>query len=276
MLDRPPLSVDKVFLGHEELFAHLKNKKQIQTQSIKSNKKSALNFSVNLLPPLRIEAQTKNPLNKLITFVGSFKGRVLIVCESQGRQSVLTDLLASNQLTSQSCAHWAEFLEADAKLCITNASLSEGLLTDEFAIITEDHLFGQDVVKQQRRRRAKHKDFDEAIKSLVEIQIGDAIVHEHYGVGRYLGLESRTFDDNPQDFLMLEYARGSKLMVPITALNLISRYSGANLDHAPLHKLGTQQWNKAKKKAAEALYDVAAELLEIYAKRQTQIGRAHV
>jgi transcription-repair coupling factor (superfamily II helicase) len=273
-LDRPPLSVDKVFLGHEELFAHLKNKKQIQTQSIKSNKKSALNFSVNLLPPLRIEAQTKNPLNKLITFVGSFKGRVLIVCESQGRQSVLTDLLASNQLTSQSCAHWAEFLEADAKLCITNASLSEGLLTDEFAIITEDHLFGQDVVKQQRRRRAKHKDFDEAIKSLVEIQIGDAIVHEHYGVGRYLGLESRTFDDNPQDFLMLEYARGSKLMVPITALNLISRYSGANLDHAPLHKLGTQQWNKAKKKAAEALYDVAAELLEIYAKRQTLTGFA--
>jgi transcription-repair coupling factor (superfamily II helicase) len=274
LLDRPPLSVDKVFLGHEELFAHLKNKKQIQTQSIKSNKKSALNFSVNLLPPLRIEAQTKNPLNKLITFVGSFKGRVLIVCESQGRQSVLTDLLASNQLTSQSCAHWAEFLEADAKLCITNASLSEGLLTDEFAIITEDHLFGQDVVKQQRRRRAKHKDFDEAIKSLVEIQIGDAIVHEHYGVGRYLGLESRTFDDNPQDFLMLEYARGSKLMVPITALNLISRYSGANLDHAPLHKLGTQQWNKAKKKAAEALYDVAAELLEIYAKRQTLTGFA--
>ena len=274
LLDRPPLSVDKVFLGHEELFAHFKNKKQIQTQSIKSNKKSALNFSVNLLPPLRIEAQTKNPLNKLITFVGSFKGRVLIVCESQGRQSVLTDLLASNQLTSQSCAHWAEFLEADAKLCITNASLSEGLLTDEFAIITEDHLFGQDVVKQQRRRRAKHKDFDEAIKSLVEIQIGDAIVHEHYGVGRYLGLESRTFDDNPQDFLMLEYARGSKLMVPITALNLISRYSGANLDHAPLHKLGTQQWNKAKKKAAEALYDVAAELLEIYAKRQTLTGFA--
>lgn len=273
-LDRPPLSVDKVFLSHEELFAHLKNKNQIQTQSIKSNKKSALNFSVNLLPPLRIEAQTKNPLNKLITFVGSFKGRVLIVCESQGRQSVLTDLLASNQLTSQSCAHWAEFLEADAKLCITNASLSEGLLTDEFAIITEDHLFGQDVVKQQRRRRAKHKDFDEAIKSLVEIQIGDAIVHEHYGVGRYLGLESRTFDDNPQDFLMLEYARGSKLMVPITALNLVSRYSGANLDHAPLHKLGTQQWNKAKKKAAEALYDVAAELLEIYAKRQTLTGFA--
>ena len=136
-------------------------------------------------------------------------------------------------------------------------------------------MFGQDAVNQRRRRRAKHKDFDEAIKSLVEIQLGDPIVHEHYGVGRYLGLKSRTFDENQQDFLSLEYANGSILMVPITALNLISRYSGASTDNAPLHKLGSQQWSKAKRKAAEALYDVAAELLEIYAKRQSQKGFAY-
>ncbi|MGE4594128.1 MAG: transcription-repair coupling factor [Gammaproteobacteria bacterium] len=276
-LDRLPLELSNVFLSQEELFSLIKDKQQIQTQSIKSSKKSALNFSVSLLPPLRIESQTKNPLNKLIAFIAGFDGRVLIVCESQGRQSVLTDLLSSNQLSSQDCANWAEFIESEDKLCITNASLREGLLTSEFAIITEEHLFGQDVVKQQRRRRAKHKDFDEAIKSLVEIQIGDAIVHEHYGVGRYLGLDTRTFDDNPQDFISLEYANGSMLMVPITALNLISRYSGASLDHAPLHrlgKLGNQQWAKARKKAAEALYDVAAELLEIYAKRQSLTGFA--
>ena len=271
-LDRPPLPLDKVFLAQEELFARLNNNQQVQTQSIKSNKESALNFSVSLLPPLRIESQGTNPLNKLITFVQNFSGKVLIVCESQGRQSVLSDLLSSNQMSTKNCADWGEFLDAEPRLCLTNARLGEGLLTTDFAIITEDHLFGKDVVKQQRRRRAKHKDFDEAIKSLVEIQIGDAIVHEHYGVGRYLGLESRTFDENPQDFLMLEYANGSKLMVPITALNLVSRYSGANLDHAPLHKLGTQQWTKAKKKAAEALYDVAAELLEIYATRQSLTG----
>ena len=136
-------------------------------------------------------------------------------------------------------------------------------------------MFGQDAVNQRRRRRAKHRDFDEAIKSLVEIQLGDPIVHEHYGVGRYLGLKTRTFDDNQQDFLSLEYANGSILMVPITALNLISRYSGASTDNAPLHKLGSQQWSKAKRKAAEALYDVAAELLEIYAKRQSQKGFAY-
>ena len=274
-LDRPPLPVNTVFLSQGELFSQLKNAQQVQTQSIKSNKKAALNFTSNVLPPIRIESQVNNPLDKLIAFIDSYKGRVLIVCESQGRQSVLMDLLSSQQLAPQDCHHWPDFLASNSKLCITNARLSEGLLTSEVAIITEDHLFGQDVVKQQRRRRAKHKDFDEAIKSLVEIQIGDAIVHEHYGVGRYLGLDSRTFGGNAQDFLTLEYANGSKLMVPITALNLISRYSGTNLDHAPLHKLGTQQWSKAKKKAAEALYDVAAELLEIYAKRQSMTGFAY-
>ncbi|MGK0420053.1 MAG: transcription-repair coupling factor (superfamily II helicase) [Candidatus Pseudothioglobus sp.] len=158
---------------------------------------------------------------------------------------------------------------------MTNASLSEGVLFERIAIITENNLFGKDAVKQRRRRRAKHKDFDEAIKSLVEIQLGDPVVHEHYGVGRYLGLKSRSFDGNQQDFLSLEYANGSVLMVPIAALNLISRYSGASSDNAPLHKLGSQQWTKAKRKAAEALYDVAAELLEIYAKRQSQKGFAY-
>ena len=275
LLDRPPLSLSSVYLSQSELFTLLKNTEQIQTQSIKSNNRSALNFSSSVLPPIRIDSQAKNPLDKLIAFIEGFKGRVLIVCESQGRQSVLMDLLSSQRLSPQDCQHWSEFLERDSRLCITNAGLSEGLLTSEIAIITEDHLFGQDVVKQQRRRRAKHKDFDEAIKSLVEIKLGDAIVHEHYGVGRYLGLDTRTFDGNSQDFLSLEYANGSKLMVPITALNLISRYSGTNLDSAPLHKLGTQQWSKAKRKAAEALYDVAAELLEIYAKRQSLTGFAY-
>ena len=199
----------------------------------------------------------------------------MIICDSQGRQEVLTDLLSSNQIKVTNSIDWIDFLEQDEKLCITNASLSEGMICNEIAIITENNLFGSDIVKQKRRRRAKHKDFDEAIKNLIEIQLGDPIVHEFYGVGRYLGLETRSYDENQQDFLSLQYANGAKLMVPITSLNLISRYSGANAANAPLHKLGSQQWSKAKKRAAEALYDVAAELLEIYAKRESQKGFAY-
>ena len=271
-LERLPLPINKVFLDSSDFFSALNDKKQIQIQTSKIQQNTGLNFSSSILPPLKIEAQAKKPLNKLIKFIESFRGRVLIVCESDGRQSVLVDLLSSYGLKPTQCSDWIDFINQISKLCITSARLNEGVVFEKIAIISENNLFGKDAIKQQRRRRAKHKDFDEAIKSLVEIQLGDPVVHEHYGIGRYLGLESRSFDENQQDFLSLEYANGSKLMVPITNLNLISRYSGASSDHAPLHKLGSQQWTKAKRKAAEALYDVAAELLEIYAKRQSQKG----
>jgi len=271
-LERLPLEVNKVFLNTNDFFAALNKKKQVQIQTSKTLKVDGLDFKSSILPPVKIESEAKRPLNKLFSFIKNFTGRTLIVCESEGRQSVLNDLLSSYDLKAEECISWSDFLNQDSKLGITHASLSEGVIFENLAIISENNLFGQDAVKQQRRRRAKHKDFDEAIKSLVEIQLGDPVVHEHYGVGRYLGLISRSFDDNQQDFLSVEYANSSKLMVPITSLNLISRYTGVSADNAPLHKLGSQQWAKAKRKAAESLYDVAAELLEIYAKRDSQKG----
>lgn len=274
-LDRPPLLLEQVFLNKEQLFTQIKQRQQLVIGASKlEDKAGRLNFASKLLPPLNIDAQAKHPLEKFLNFSKKFKGKVLIVCESEGRQSILTDLLNNHDLAPINIDHWQAFTQGEQRLYITNANLSDGMLTKDVAVITEVNLFGADMVKQQRRRRAKHKDFDEAIKSLVEIKIGDPIVHESYGVGRYLGLKTQTFDDLTQDFLMLEYANGSKLMVPMTSLNLISRYSGASPDIAPLHKLGTNQWSKAKQKAHEALHDIAAELLEIYAKRQSQTGFA--
>lgn len=273
--DRMPLPVEQVFIEKQQLFSQIKQRQQLLMSSSKNEEKlDHLNFASQLLPSLNINAQNKVPLNKFLVFEKKFSGKILIVCASEGRKSVLSDLLISHELKPNPVEGWQDFLSSDKKLCITNDELSEGLLTQDIAIITEVNLFGADVVKQQRRRRAKHKDFDEAIKSLVEIQIGDPIVHESYGVGRYLGLKTQTFDGLTQDFLMLEYAKGSKLMVPMTSLNLISRYSGASPETAPLHKLGTNQWTKAKQKAHEALHDIAAELLEIYAKRESQRGFA--
>ncbi len=274
-LDRPPLGVNQVFLSKEQLFGEIKNRAQLVIGTSKlEGKNGQYNFSSKLLPPLRIEPQGKYPLNKLDDFVKRFNKKILIVCNSLGRQSILEELLSNHKLNAHRVNNWKHFLSLDHSLCITNQALSQGLLTDDIAIITEEALFGQEVVQQQRRRRAKHKDFDEAIKSLIEIKKGDPIVHENYGVGRYLGLKTQTYDGQSQDFLQLEYAGGAKLMVPITSLNLISRYSGAVADNAPLHKLGTPQWSKAKKKAGEALHDVAAELLEIYAKRESLSGFA--
>lgn len=274
-LDRLPLPITQVFIDKQQLFSQIKQRQHIVIGSPKHEEKpNKLNFDTQLLPPLNINAQNKAPLKKFLAFEKKFSGKILIVCESQGRQSVLGDLLISHKLKPSTTEGWQDFLDSNKKLCITNDDLGEGLLTKEVAVITEVDLFGADVVKQKRRRRAKHKDFDEAVKSLVEIQMGDPIVHENYGVGRYLGLKTQTFDGLTQDFLMLEYAKGSKLMVPMTSLNLISRYAGASKEFAPLHKLGTNQWSKAKQKAHEALHDIAAELLEIYAKRESKQGFA--
>jgi len=277
-LDRMPLDIHRVFLPKELLFSEIKQKSHLIISTSKlEDKNQHFNFNSSLLPPIRIEPQTKNPLSKFSAFVKKFTNKqskkILVVCESRGRQDVLSDLFTSHNLDAHSVKNWHEFSKSSKLLNITHENLTHGLLTSDIAIVTENDLFGQEVVKQQRRRRAKHKDFDEAIKSLVEIKMGDAIVHENYGVGRYLGLKTQVFDGQSQDFLALEYADNAKLMVPITSLNLISRYAGIS-DSAPLHKLGTNQWAKAKKKAGEALFDVAAELLEIYAKRASQTGFA--
>ncbi|MBC8493653.1 MAG: transcription-repair coupling factor [Candidatus Thioglobus sp.] len=272
-LERPPLELNQVFLNKDQLFSAIKQQSQLIISPSKlADKAGHVNFKSKLLPPLQIDPQNKNPLAKLSGFIDRSNRRILIVCQSQGRQTILEELLSNHSLTAKPITDWQQFLIESQPLCITNQTLAQGLLSDDIAIVTEENLFGQEVVQQQRRRRAKHKDFDEAIKSLVEIKQGDPIVHENYGIGRYLGLKTQTYDGQSQDFLQLEYAGGAKLMVPMTSLNLISRYSGTSPENAPLHKLGTPQWSKAKKKAGEALHDVAAELLEIYAKRESQTG----
>ncbi len=274
-LDRPALTPSKLFLEKPELFSQLKQRQHVSLgSSALTQKPGHLNFGSKLLPPVRIEPQAPNPLQKFAKFVQSSNQHILIVCQSPGRQQLLIELLEGHQLEVKAVEDFTAFANSQHALSITQSELALGLMTPEVAIITEAHLFGQEAVAQQRRRRAKHKDFDEAISSLVEIKIGDPIVHENYGVGRYLGLVTQSYDGQSQDFLQLAYANDAKLMVPITSLNLISRYSGASVDHAPLHKLGTPQWSKAKQKASEALYDVAADLLEIYAKREASKGFA--
>ena len=272
---RPILDLAKIFLRKEEFFSLISARKQIQIQSIKSSKKQVINFNTKLLPPFKIQSQNKQPLNKIIKFIQNFKGKVLFVFESMGAQSIIIDLFKENELQLEEVQSFADFLTKKSALCVINATLDNSLLTEDIAIINEQDLFGSDLVKQKRRRRAKHKDFDESISSLLEIKIGDAIVHENYGVGRYLGLKVENFDGYAQDFISIKYANNAKLMVPVTSLHLISRYSGAKVDFAPLNKLGSMQWKNAKKKASESIYDVAVELLEIHAKRQSMSGFAY-
>lgn len=268
-LDQIPLKIDNVFLSKEEFFTKINNFPQIVWQNLKVKK--GYNFNTKILPVLH---SSHDSLQKLIDFLNSTvtTKKSLIICESKSRLSVLLDLLPKD-LAIKKIETFAEFLATKNKVNITIASVSRGFLNDEINIITEEDIFGNTLNLQKRRRRAKHKDFNEAVKSLIEIQENDAVVHENYGVGRYLGLITKNFDEIKNDFIHIEYAGGSKLMIPIDEINLISRYSGIG-SNVPLHKLGTQIWNKAKKKAVDAMRDVASELLEIYAKREMEKGFA--
>lgn len=152
--------------------------------------------------------------------------------------------------------------------------MQESIHTRDFTLIAEAALLGQTVV-QKRRRRTKHHEFDQAISNLVELEIGSPMVHIDHGVGRYLGLEKLALGGDEREFLMIGYAGGDKLYVPVSSLHLISRYTGASPETAPLHKLGTDKWDKAKRKAAEKVRDVAAELLDIYAQREAKQGYSY-
>ncbi|MFT5895769.1 MAG: transcription-repair coupling factor (superfamily II helicase), partial [bacterium] len=207
-------------------------------------------------------------------FLGKFPGRVLFVAESTGRREALLDQLIGNRLTPETVEDWQEFLESDRDLCLTTAPLDRGLhLPDaKIAMITESQL-GSGKIKRRERRKPT-RDSEAIIANLTDLRMGAPVVHIDHGVGRYQGLTSLELGNVKNEYLTIQYAGDDKLYVPVSSLHLISRYAGASEESAPLHKLGTDTWQKVRRKAAEKAYDVAAELLEIHARRAARKGFA--
>jgi transcription-repair coupling factor (superfamily II helicase) len=203
-------------------------------------------------------------------------GRVLIVAETPGRRELIRDMLSGWAQQPALLDGWSDFVSGDQALAITLGDMAEGLRLENppLSLITERQLFA-DRARTSRRRRA-HREPDAVIRELTDLEVGAPVVHEEYGVGRYLGLRSLQVNGVATEFLTLEYADGDKLYVPVHNLHLISRYTGAAPEHAPLHKLGTDQWAKARRRAAEKIRDVAAELLDLYARRAARRGTRFV
>ncbi|NOX92694.1 MAG: transcription-repair coupling factor, partial [Gammaproteobacteria bacterium] len=218
----------------------------------------------------------EQPGTRLMAFLADFDGRILFCAESTGRRETLLGILKNCNLRPAPVTGWNDFLASDAQYAIAVSALESGLLlTDNnVALVAEPQLFGEQVL-QQRRRQRKARDADQVIKNLVELEVGAPVVHEDNGVGRYLGLEIIQLGEMTQEFLTLEYANGDKLFVPVSHLHLISRYTGASPESAPLHRLGSGQWEKAKRRAREKIHDVAAELLSIYAQRESRKGHVY-
>lgn len=267
--ERPLLPPASVFVPAEDLFARFKHWQRLQCQNFELEQKAGQYNYASVMPPqLTLNSRQDKPCEVLEKFLLGFDGRVLLAAESAGRRETLLDLLRKNQLQPKPVDDFDAFLQDSAPLCITVAPMERGLYSPslKLSVIAETQLFGQQVM-QRRRRSRKKRDSDAIIRNLAELTIGDAVVHEDHGVGRYLGLQTLDIGDVEAEYVTLEYAKGDKLYVPVASLELISRYSGAAPELAPLHQLGTSQWEKARRRAAEKARDVAAELLDIYAKR---------
>ena len=277
-LERPILPPHELYQRIEELFAHLKAYPRIQLERFEqADKAGNHNFATAQPPSVNLDVHTGQPTKALQSYLNDYDGRVLFAAESTGRREVLLELLKGCDLYPTTFDSWQGFLASEARHGITVANIDNGcVLSDEkISIIAEAQLFGPHATNR-RRKKSRHKDADAMVRNLAELEVGAPVVHEDSGVGRYLGLQKIDLGGIEQEFLTLEYAGGDKLYVPVASLQLISRYSGASPESAPLHKLGSGQWEKAKRKASERVRDVAAELLEIYARREARRGVEHV
>ena len=275
--ERPLLPPAEVFLPVEQLFGELKNYQQCALLN-GTNNKVTKQFDFQPLPNLTIESKATEPLSALQAFLMEQKlaetnQRVLFCAESAGRKETLLELLSRIHIQPVTVKSWQQFAAGQESLAITIYPLDRGLSLSKpgLCVISEADLFGQQVL-QKRRRSKEQQDADQVIKNLTELRIGAPVVHIDHGVGRYQGLQMITAGGETQEFLTLHYADGAKLYVPVANLHLISRYSGTEEELAPLHRLGSEQWQKAKDKALKQIRDTAAELLDIYAQRAAKQG----
>ena len=217
----------------------------------------------------------------LRSFLGSYRGRVLVAADSPGRREALLEVLLAADLRPEVLADFPSFLAPssprgdEGRFAIAVAPLEDGFAIDDpqYVVLTERQLFPERATQPRRGRRAGREP-EAIIRDLGELTEGAPIVHEDHGVGRYRGLVAMDIGGMPGEFLDIEYAKGDRLYVPVAQLHLVSRYSGASPETAPLHSLGGEQWAKAKRKAQEKVRDVAAELLEIQARRRARAGLA--
>ena len=300
--ERPILPPEDLFLKPDEFFGlsqghatlALRGRAATATATIENETEADASASstgpsgdapwARALPDLGVDRGAPEPLKKLQIHVGTTAHRVLIVAESQGRRETLLELLRDSRIEPPSVASLDEFRSGDERFAIAVAPLAEGFFWSEAAsdtqpavaieFVTETELFATSPTARRRRKQEQVSDVNALIKDLSELKVGDPVVHMNHGIGRYVGLRNIDLGDGNSEFLHLEYADQATLYVPVAQLHLISRYTGVSAEEAPLHRLGSGQWEKAKRKAAEQVRDTAAELLNLYARRAAREGYA--
>lgn len=272
-VDQPIMPPESLFFQTNQVLEQLNQfARIIAAQTPFDQKAGVLNLDTQLPPRLPVDPKREKPFHEVKKYIDQANHPVLLVAESAGRRESLKDALRPSLGDIPTVENFDSFIQSLYAIAITNAPLERGLvLTDRVSVISENQLYEHRVV-QRRRKRQQEVSEEFLIRSLTELTMGAPVVHIDYGVGRYAGLVTLSIDDQDHEFLQLDYADAAKVYVPVTNLHLISRYSGGDPDLAPLHKLGTDAWNKAKRKALEQIHDVAAELLHIQARRSSKPG----
>ncbi|KGK10850.1 transcription-repair coupling factor [Vibrio navarrensis] len=271
---RPLLPPAQLWLKKDELYARIKPFAQtcLSVAAIEE-KAGRSNLPLQALPELAVQQNSKEPLAQLRKFSESFNGKIVFSVESEGRREALTELLQGIKLRPTISASLDEALQQENRFTLVIGATERGFIHPErgFAFVCESDLLGDRVI-QRRKKDKRNVNSDTVIRHLAELKPGQPVVHIDHGIGRYIGLETLEAGGIKAEYMMLEYQNEAKLYVPVASLNLISRYSGGAEESAPLHKLGGEAWAKARRKAAEKVRDVAAELLDVYAKRELKPG----
>ena len=275
-IERPLLEPREIFLTPEEIESGLAAYSRVESQPFRDPQPTDIDFDfgTQLPKPLLLDARAERPLAPLQDFLDGFPGRVLLAADSPGRREVLGELLRGARLQATACDGWEGFLASGDRVGLTVAPELQGLSLPggSLALLSESQLFGTRARQERRRRKSAASDPNAILRDLQSLTAGAPVVHEEYGVGRYVGLQAMEVGGQPGEFLVLEYQGGDRLYVPVHALHYVSRYSGGAPESAPLHKLGSDQWSRARRRAAEKVRDVAAELLDLYAQRKARRG----
>lgn len=295
-VERPILPPAALLLGTAELQSRLKKYGRARLDPAAARRRHRVDFGAKPLPELAANHRARDPAAALRNFAANTSARVLLTAETAGRKVHLDEFLRRERLIAADAADFAAFVHGEDEIAIAVAPIERGFWLDDIAVVTETEVFGHrgegglgtNPAKERTRRRGIDPEL--VVKNLIEINIGSPVVHVDHGVGRYRGLETLTIGGHPEplgegaseslsqargdiprtktEFLVIEYAEEAKLYVPVTSLHLISRYAGTSEEAAPLHRLGSDQWTKAKQRAAEKARDAAAELLDVYARRE--------
>ncbi|MBC3935411.1 transcription-repair coupling factor [Undibacterium rugosum] len=271
--ERPVLPPESVFLRDEDFFSLLKT--QARWVLPATDKATPASEISAFLPDIAVNRRADDPLTNLRAFLMQTDKRVMICAETAGRRETLQQYFNEFDIALTLCDGYTDFITGGARLMLGVAPLHAGfMLAEDIAFITEAELYAGSGKRIGRKKQEAVTQVEHMVRDLSELKIGDPVVHSNHGIGRYMGLISMDLGEGETEFLHLEYAKETKLYVPVAQLHVISRYSGASPEDAPLHSLGSGQWEKAKRKAAQQIRDTAAELLNLYARRATRQGHA--